>query len=152
MRKSRRSKAQLHQSRPQAAAPPPTTPPPSVECKSTPEPLIPVCAAVASVIANSNGVNSPATSRKLEELTRERTKQKSLVQDLLMDKLEAHKQRSAEKRAKRAARTASLAASCSPHRTTPQPPEEEKSGIDSTPKGEYSALSFMPRTCTEALT
>lgn len=55
-----------------------------------------------------NGLNSPATSRKLEEITRERTKQKSLIQDLLMDKLEAHKLKSAEKKAKRAARTASF--------------------------------------------
>lgn len=52
--------------------------------------------------------NSPATSRKLEEITRERSKQKTLIQDLLMDKIEAHKQKSAEKKAKRAARTTSF--------------------------------------------
>lgn len=139
VRKSRRSKAQLHQSRPQAALP--TPPSSSAECKSTPELMIPVSAAVASVIANSNGVNSPATSRKLEELTRERSKQKNAVQDLLMDKLEAHKLRSAEKRAKRAARTASLVAGVSPHRTTPQPPDEsERPSIDNTPKGKRSFI------------
>ncbi|XP_032457373.1 F-actin-monooxygenase Mical isoform X4 [Nasonia vitripennis] len=62
----------------------------------------------ATTAGLGNGLNSPATSRKLEEITRERTKQKSLIQDLLMDKLEAHKQKSAEKKAKRAARTASF--------------------------------------------
>ncbi|XP_008559598.1 F-actin-monooxygenase Mical isoform X6 [Microplitis demolitor] len=59
--------------------------------------------------AGSNqSYNSPATSRKLEEITRERSKQKNLIQDLLMDKIEAHKQKSAEKKAKRAARNASF--------------------------------------------
>ncbi|XP_011314011.1 protein-methionine sulfoxide oxidase Mical isoform X2 [Fopius arisanus] len=58
-------------------------------------------------VLNAN-YNSPATSRKLEELTRERSKQKNLIQDLLMDKIEAQKQKSAEKKAKRAARTASF--------------------------------------------
>ncbi|XP_015127191.1 F-actin-monooxygenase Mical isoform X4 [Diachasma alloeum] len=58
--------------------------------------------------ALNTSYNSPATSRKLEELTRERSKQKNLIQDLLMDKIEAHKQKSAEKKAKRAARTASF--------------------------------------------
>ncbi|KAF7988560.1 hypothetical protein HCN44_001133 [Aphidius gifuensis] len=57
---------------------------------------------------NNKNYNSPATSRKLEELTRERSKQKNLIQDLLMDKIEAHKQKSAEKKAKRAARNASF--------------------------------------------
>ena len=62
-----------------------------------------------------NNYNSPATSRKLEEITRERSKQKDLIQDLLMDKLEAHKQKSAEKKAKRAARASSFSnASLSP--------------------------------------
>ncbi|XP_012227464.2 uncharacterized protein Mical isoform X2 [Linepithema humile] len=57
---------------------------------------------------NGNSINSPMTSRKLEELTRERSKQKDLIQDLLMDKLEAHKQKSAEKKARRAARSSSF--------------------------------------------
>lgn len=55
-----------------------------------------------------NNYNSPATCRKLEEITRERSKQKNLIQDILMDKLEAHKQKSAEKKAKRAARASSF--------------------------------------------
>ncbi|XP_076248598.1 molecule interacting with CasL isoform X2 [Calliopsis andreniformis] len=55
-----------------------------------------------------NSFNSPATSRKLEEITRERSKQKNVIQDLLMDKLEAHKQKSAEKKARRAARASSF--------------------------------------------
>ncbi|XP_024947537.1 F-actin-monooxygenase Mical isoform X3 [Cephus cinctus] len=59
-------------------------------------------------VGANNSFNSPATSRKLEEITRERTKQKSLIQDLLMDKLEAHKQKSAEKKARRAARASSF--------------------------------------------
>ncbi|XP_031771445.1 F-actin-monooxygenase Mical isoform X2 [Apis florea] len=56
----------------------------------------------------SNSFNSPATSRKLEEITRERFKQKNVIQDLLMDKVEAHKQKSAEKKARRAARASSF--------------------------------------------
>ncbi|XP_076297907.1 molecule interacting with CasL isoform X3 [Lasioglossum baleicum] len=56
----------------------------------------------------NNSFNSPVTSRKLEEITRERFKQKNVIQDLLMDKLEAHKQKSAEKKARRAARTCSF--------------------------------------------
>ena len=58
-----------------------------------------------------NNYNSPATSRKLEEITRERSKQKNLIQDILMDKLEAHKQKSAEKKAKRAARASPFSTS-----------------------------------------
>ncbi|XP_026299736.1 F-actin-monooxygenase Mical isoform X4 [Apis mellifera] len=57
---------------------------------------------------NTNSFNSPATSRKLEEITRERFKQKNVIQDLLMDKVEAHKQKSAEKKARRAARASSF--------------------------------------------
>ncbi|XP_076758682.1 molecule interacting with CasL isoform X4 [Xylocopa sonorina] len=56
----------------------------------------------------NNSFNSPATSRKLEEITRERSKQKNVIQDLLMDKVEAHKQKSAEKKARRAARASSF--------------------------------------------
>ncbi|XP_076657796.1 molecule interacting with CasL isoform X4 [Halictus rubicundus] len=56
----------------------------------------------------NNSFNSPVTSRKLEEITRERFKQKNVIQDLLMDKLEAHKQKSAEKKARRAARASSF--------------------------------------------
>lgn len=56
----------------------------------------------------NNSFNSPATSRKLEEITRERSKQKYLIQDILMDKLQAHKLKSAEKKAKRAARSSSF--------------------------------------------
>ncbi|XP_046409938.1 F-actin-monooxygenase Mical isoform X1 [Neodiprion fabricii] len=56
----------------------------------------------------NNSFNSPATSRKLEEITRERSKQKYLIQDILMDKLQAQKLKSAEKKAKRAARTFSF--------------------------------------------
>ncbi|CAK9803584.1 [F-actin]-monooxygenase Mical [Anthophora plagiata] len=56
----------------------------------------------------NNNFNSPATSRKLEEITRERSKQKNVIQDLLMDKVEAHKQKSAEKKARRAARASSF--------------------------------------------
>lgn len=56
----------------------------------------------------NNNFNSPATSRKLEEITRERFKQKNVIQDLLMDKVEAHKQKSAEKKARRAARASSF--------------------------------------------
>lgn len=58
--------------------------------------------------AVNDNVNSPTTSRKLEEITRERSKQKNVIQDLLMDKLEAHKQKSAEKKARRAARASSF--------------------------------------------
>ncbi|XP_023314724.1 F-actin-monooxygenase Mical isoform X3 [Trichogramma pretiosum] len=76
------------------------------------------------------GSKSPATSRKLEELTRERTKQKSLVQDLLMEKLEAQKARSAEKRAKRqAARTASFN-NLSCMRAPPTPTMMADGGLD----------------------
>ncbi|XP_018396889.1 PREDICTED: protein-methionine sulfoxide oxidase Mical-like [Cyphomyrmex costatus] len=67
-----------------------------------------------TMIVNGNGINSPATSRKLEEITRERSKQKDLIQDLLMDKLEAHKQKSAEKKARRAARASSFTTGLSP--------------------------------------
>lgn len=56
----------------------------------------------------NDNLNSPTTSRKLEEITKERSKQKNLIQDLLMDKLEAHKQKSAEKKARRAARASSI--------------------------------------------
>ncbi|XP_024227786.2 F-actin-monooxygenase Mical isoform X5 [Bombus impatiens] len=59
-------------------------------------------------ITINNSFNSPATSRKLEEITRERSKQKNVIQDLLMDKVEAHKQKSAEKKARRAARASSF--------------------------------------------
>ncbi|KAG5331563.1 MICAL monooxygenase, partial [Acromyrmex charruanus] len=72
------------------------------------------CQETMSVNGNSNGINSPATSRKLEEITRERSKQKDLIQDLLMDKLEAHKQKSAEKKARRAARASSFTTGLSP--------------------------------------
>ncbi|XP_034941558.1 F-actin-monooxygenase Mical [Chelonus insularis] len=64
--------------------------------------------------------NSPATSRKLEEITRERSKQKNLIQDLLMDKIEAQKQKSAEKKAKRAARNTSFNSSIQSF--SPKPP------------------------------
>lgn len=67
-----------------------------------------------TMTVNSNGFNSPATSRKLEEITRERSKQKNLIQDLLMDKFEAHKQKSAEKKARRAARASSFTTALSP--------------------------------------
>ncbi|XP_011874777.1 PREDICTED: protein-methionine sulfoxide oxidase mical3b isoform X2 [Vollenhovia emeryi] len=72
------------------------------------------CQETLAVTVDSNGVNSPATSRKLEEITRERSKQKNLIQDLLMDKLEAHKQKSAEKKARRAARASSFTTALSP--------------------------------------
>ncbi|XP_071572314.1 uncharacterized protein Mical isoform X1 [Temnothorax nylanderi] len=72
------------------------------------------CQETMNVTVDSNGVNSPATSRKLEEITRERSKQKNLIQDLLMDKLEAHKQKSAEKKARRAARASSFTTALSP--------------------------------------
>ncbi|KYN10457.1 Protein MICAL-3, partial [Trachymyrmex cornetzi] len=72
------------------------------------------CQETMSVNDNSNGINSPATSRKLEEITRERSKQKDLIQNLLMDKLEAHKQKSAEKKARRAARASSFTTGLSP--------------------------------------
>ncbi|XP_072766415.1 uncharacterized protein [Anoplolepis gracilipes] len=64
--------------------------------------------------ANNSSINSPATSRKLEEITRERSKQKNVIQDLLMDKVEAHKQKSAEKKARRAARASSFTTILSP--------------------------------------
>ncbi|CAG5084574.1 Similar to Mical: [F-actin]-monooxygenase Mical (Drosophila melanogaster) [Cotesia congregata] len=67
--------------------------------------------------------NSPATSRKLEEITRERSKQKNLIQDLLMDKIEAHKQKSAEKKAKRAARNTSFNSGMQLY--SPKPPHSE---------------------------
>ncbi|XP_066592367.1 F-actin-monooxygenase MICAL3 [Prorops nasuta] len=51
---------------------------------------------------------TPATSRKLEEIKKERFKEKNVIQDILMDKLEAHRQKSAEKKAKRAARNSSF--------------------------------------------
>ncbi|XP_046822766.1 protein-methionine sulfoxide oxidase mical3a isoform X3 [Vespa crabro] len=63
---------------------------------------------------NNNNLNSPATSRKLEEITRERSKQKNVIEDLLMDKLVAHKQKSAEKKARRAARASSFSSVLSP--------------------------------------
>lgn len=63
---------------------------------------------------NNNNLNSPATSRKLEEITRERSKQKNVIEDLLMDKLVAHKQKSAEKKARRAARASSFSSILSP--------------------------------------
>jgi len=72
------------------------------------------CQETITINDNSNGINSPATSRKLEEITRERSKQKNLIQDLLMDKLEAHKQKSAEKKARRAARASSFTTALSP--------------------------------------
>ncbi|XP_070162658.1 uncharacterized protein Mical isoform X4 [Polyergus mexicanus] len=65
-------------------------------------------------IANNSNINSPATSRKLEEITKERSKQKNVIQDLLMDKVEAHKQKSAEKKARRAARASSFTTMLSP--------------------------------------
>lgn len=64
--------------------------------------------------ANNSSINSPATSRKLEEITKERSKQKNVIQDLLMDKVEAHKQKSAEKKARRAARASSFTTMLSP--------------------------------------
>ncbi|CAL1685229.1 unnamed protein product [Lasius platythorax] len=67
-----------------------------------------------TMAASNSSINSPATSRKLEEITRERSKQKDLIQDLLMDKFEAHKQKSAEKKARRAARTSSFTTTLSP--------------------------------------
>ncbi|KMQ88583.1 protein mical-3, partial [Lasius niger] len=67
-----------------------------------------------TMAANNSSINSPATSRKLEEITRERSKQKDLIQDLLMDKFEAHKQKSAEKKARRAARASSFTTTLSP--------------------------------------
>ncbi|XP_043285873.1 F-actin-monooxygenase MICAL3 isoform X2 [Venturia canescens] len=70
---------------------------------------------------NTEAFNSPATSRKLEELTRERTKQKTLIQDLLMDKMEAHKQKSAEKKARRAARTSSFGTTTTLFSNVPSP-------------------------------
>lgn len=72
------------------------------------------CQETMTIMVDGNGINSPATSRKLEEITRERSKQKNLIQDLLMDKLEAHKQKSAEKKARRAARTSSFTTALSP--------------------------------------
>ena len=69
----------------------------------------------------SDSFNSPATSRKLEEITRERTKQKTLIQDLLMDKMEAHKQKSAEKKARRAARASSFTACTTMFTHAPSP-------------------------------
>ncbi|XP_044587418.1 F-actin-monooxygenase Mical isoform X3 [Cotesia glomerata] len=71
--------------------------------------------------------NSPATSRKLEEITRERSKQKNLIQDLLMDKIEAHKQKSAEKKAKRAARNISFNSSMQLYSPKPPLSESDKS-------------------------
>ncbi|XP_025073209.1 F-actin-monooxygenase Mical [Pogonomyrmex barbatus] len=71
-----------------------------------------------TMTVSSNGINSPATSRKLEEITRERSKQKNVIQDLLMDKLEAHKQKSAEKKARRAARASSFMTTLSPIKPT----------------------------------
>lgn len=75
--------------------------------------------------ANNNSINSPATSRKLEEITRERSKQKNVIQDLLMDKVEAHKQKSAEKKARRAARASSFTTMLSPMK-------QESSNVSST--------------------
>lgn len=71
--------------------------------------------------------NSPATSRKLEEITRERSKQKNLIQDLLMDKIEAHKQKSAEKKAKRAARNTSFNSGMQLYSPKPPISESDKS-------------------------
>lgn len=89
----------------------------------------------ASEDSLNNGVNSPATSRKLEEIMRERSKQKTVIHDLLMDKLEAQKQKSAEKKAKRAARTASfstLPGSVTPNKIFPEiistPPNSPANG------------------------
>lgn len=67
-----------------------------------------------TIATNGSGIKSPATSRKLEEIIRERSKQKNLIQDLLMDKFEAHKQKSAEKKARRAAKASSFTTLLSP--------------------------------------
>ncbi|KAK0181039.1 hypothetical protein PV327_003360 [Microctonus hyperodae] len=83
--------------------------------------------------------NSPATSRKLEEITRERSKQKTLIQDILMDKIEAHKQKSAEKKAKRLARTASFNANTQLFPTKPIVPLDS-----SNTQRQMSPLTFSP--------
>ncbi|KAK0177651.1 hypothetical protein PV328_001685 [Microctonus aethiopoides] len=83
--------------------------------------------------------NSPATSRKLEEITRERSKQKTLIQDILMDKIEAHKQKSAEKKAKRLARTASFNANSQFFPTKPIVPL-----YSSNTQRQMSPLTFSP--------
>ncbi|XP_020283650.1 F-actin-methionine sulfoxide oxidase Mical isoform X2 [Pseudomyrmex gracilis] len=82
--------------------------------KSRPKKIATQVARVADVSANDNHANSPATSRKLEEITKERSKQKNVIEDLLMDKLEAYKQKSAEKKARRAARNSPFSATQSP--------------------------------------
>lgn len=86
----------------------------------------------------NNSINSPATSRKLEEITRERSKQKNVIQDLLMDKVEAHKQKSAEKKARRAARASSFIAILSPG------PKDPSSNISSI------GTRFVPASITSA--
>jgi len=66
------------------------------------------CQEIMATNNNDNNTSSSVTSKKLEEITKERSKQKDLIQDLLMDKFEAHKQKSIEKKARRAARLLSF--------------------------------------------
>ncbi|XP_051175547.1 F-actin-monooxygenase Mical isoform X2 [Leptopilina boulardi] len=63
---------------------------------------------IKDINKEKDSLDAVDTTRKLEEITRERSKQKTVIQNLLMDKLEAHKQKSAEKKAKRAARASSF--------------------------------------------
>ncbi|KAL6437477.1 hypothetical protein ACFW04_005150 [Cataglyphis niger] len=87
--------------------------------------------------ANNSSINSPATSRKLEEITKERSKQKNVIQDLLMDKVEAHKQKSAEKKARRAARASSFTT------TMLSPMKQESSNVSS-----ITSNKFVPASIT----
>ncbi|XP_026671980.1 F-actin-monooxygenase Mical isoform X2 [Ceratina calcarata] len=103
-----------------------------------------------------NSFNSPATSRKLEEITRERSKQKNVIQDLLMDKVEAHKQKSAEKKARRAARASSFTSA--PGLSPIRPPVPSGSSINkfvptsiTTPENSPSRTLFTETKMTEGI-
>nr|XP_033322979.1 F-actin-monooxygenase Mical isoform X2 [Megalopta genalis] len=97
----------------------------------------------------NNSFNSPVTSRKLEEITRERFKQKNVIQDLLMDKLEAHKQKSAEKKARRAARASSF--NSTPGLSPIKPPLPSGSSVSKFIPSSIGTPTSSPlrTTCTE---
>lgn len=67
------------------------------------------------LVQNDDKTETPAVTKKLEEITKERTKQKDLIHDLVMDKLQSKKQLNLEKRLNRSRnRTLMLGATPSP--------------------------------------
>lgn len=99
-----------------------------------------------NAVQANDASNSPATSRKLEEITRERTKQKTLIQDLLMDKMEAHKQKSAEKKARRAARTSSFTSATTLFSNVPSPVPPSPTPSNFVPSSIVSPMNSPVRT------